>query len=203
MTLLKTIFATFGSLLKLLKLGAIFSPFLWIFAKLGGILSFIPGGSILGIFGAIFNGILWVLKWVLADFLDGWKEPQRLVARMICFALMLGIGVYCGIKYDGEKAAQIEARLNKMVADIKKDDDANKSKLSVALKAKADAEAKERALAAQPPPAPAVVAPTAAVQAPAAPDVIAPVPAAPAKRLRHAKSKDSSKNGGSWVSRFW
>lgn len=209
MTLLKTILATFGSLFKVLKFASILAPFAWFFSKFSALFSFLPGGSIMGIIGGIFSAIGWVFKWMLADFLDGWKEPQRLVARLICFMIMLGVGVYCGIKYDGERAQVAEARLNKTISDLKVADDTNKSKLSAALAAKAKAEAAERALAQAPPPTTPVAPPAVTVTPPATSPADAatnPPGAAPAdtpKRVRHAKSKNSSKDGGSWVSRFW
>lgn len=204
MTLLKTIWSVFSKLLSLLKLGFLFAPFLWVFSKLAAVLKFVPGGSFLGIFSGIFSAFTWFFKWAGADFIDGFKQPQRMVARIICFAIMLGIGVYCGMRYDDARVAQVTATLDKMVADLKKANTDDQAKLNAALAAKRQAEQdalRARAAVVAPQPAPAAVAP-AAPTAPAAAASAAPAPAAQPKRVHHPKNDKGAAGQSSWMHWF-
>lgn len=132
-------------------------PFL---AKLGGLskwfsplLSFVPGGQVLaaigGVFSAIASAIGWLITWVCADLADGLKEPQRLLVRMICFLLMLGVGAYGGIQYKAHKdAVQLETAREE-IHTLKQErinaDRISKANAAAAIAAGERAEAAERA----------------------------------------------------------
>lgn len=158
-------------MLALLK----FLPFL---AKLGALskwFAFIPGGQIVAIVGAVFGLVVKFVGWLLADIMDAFKEPQRLVVRVLCGLVILGVGVHQGIKWSEGKVHAARAEVAAIKADLRQKDQ-DDAKLAAAAKA-AREEAAHKALA-----APAAVAPV--VADPAA------VPGVQPKRAGKPKHKE-------------
>ena len=127
-------------------------PFLSKLSAISGWLSFIPGGQILGIIGSIFGLAASFVQWLLADIADAFKEPQRLLVRLVCMFAILAFGVYEGVRIDAHHVVQARAERDqwkaahaKLMEDVKKADADAKEKLKGALAAKTAAEKAETA----------------------------------------------------------
>ena len=109
------------------------------------ILAFIPGGQVFAVIGGIIGWIgqafAWFVTWLFADIADGFKQPQRVVVRFACFAVVLAVGVWFGIRHDGDKVEQArgETRALQTLWNERDQDDARKAR-----DAKAQREAAER-----------------------------------------------------------
>lgn len=87
------------------------------FSKLGAISSlfaFIPGGQIIaaagGILSTVFSFLGWCLQWLFKDISDAFKEPQRLVVRLLCGLIVFVVGGVSGMHHQERRdATQITA----------------------------------------------------------------------------------------------
>lgn len=102
---------------------------------------FMPGGWILSALSSVFSIVTTFLGWLMADIADAFKEPHRLIVRVVCGMLILGMGVHIGHNDRDEEVKKWRRAHAQLMEDARKADADNKTKLAVALKAKADAEA--------------------------------------------------------------
>lgn len=155
-------------------------PFLAKLASISKWFAFIPGGQIIAVVGTAISALLGFVasfcKWLLADIVDAFKEPQRLVVRVLCGLVVLGVGVHQGIKWDAKKVDAARAETAAIKADLRKQEKEDAA-LATAAKA-AREEAARRALAAPV----AQPAPVAAADPAPAPVGMQPKRPAPAKR---------------------
>lgn len=133
-------------------------PFLAKFAGFAKWFSWLPGGQIIGILGSIAGLVVSFFRWLVRDIEDAFKEPQRLLVRLVCFLAVLAIGVHQGIKWDARYVAQAryETKLaqeqterwraahQELLDAAKAIDGQDKTKHQKAVAAKLKAEAAER-----------------------------------------------------------
>ncbi len=134
-------------------------PFLAKFAGIAKWFTWLPGGSVLGIIGGLFGLIVSFFRWLVRDIEDAFKEPPRIVVRLVFGLVMLGVGVHQGIKWDADKVAAAHRRVQladdqterwrvahqQLLDKAKTIDQDDKQKHQKALAAKLKAEADERA----------------------------------------------------------
>ena len=118
----------------------------------------IPGARVAAFFGAICNGVMWLVKWTLADLFDGFREPQRGIVRLICFLLVLGIGVYGGIRMSQDEVNEARTELAKVTNALREKDQEDERKAAAAIAARKEAERLAHEAANRPTPAAAVPA---------------------------------------------
>lgn len=134
-------------------------PFLARFAGVAKWFSWLPGGQLIGIAGALAGLVVSFFRWLVRDIEDAFKEPQRLLVRLACLLAVLAVGVHQGIEWDAHKVDAAQARAkqskddadkwqaahNKLLADAKKVDADDKQRHDKAMAAKLKAESDERA----------------------------------------------------------
>lgn len=152
------------------------------FFSLSGLSAIPVIGPILGIIGQGIGLVFSFLRWLFKDIEDAFKEPQRLLVRLVCLLAVLAFGVHEGVRWDAHKVLQARASRDewkaahaKLIEEAQKADDENKGKLAEALKAKVAAEKAASDFK------------TTVAAAPAAPERVRPV-----RRPAPAASKDGA-----------
>ncbi len=164
-------------------------PFLGKLSFLSKFFAFIPGGQIIAIVGSVFGLIASAIKWLLADIVDAFKEPQRLVVRVLCGLAILGVGVHQGIKWDRHKVDEARAEVAAIRTDLRKKDTDDAQRAAAARAAREAAERSVRQT-------PTVLV----VPAPATAPAIAGPPAPPVQRVRKRPDAPSTNKPGEGVS---
>lgn len=134
-------------------------------------------GAVIGAAASVLSAVIQIVstfvKWLFNDIADAFKEPHRLVVRVVCGFIILGIGVHMGHRDKEDEVIKWKTAHRQLLKDAEIADAKNKDLLKSALAAKAAAEAR-------------VVAPAA----------VAPAGVRPVKRAASRKND----NGGSGLS---
>lgn len=141
------------------------------------LLGFVPGGGIVSLLGSIFSVVAKLIGWLVSDIADAFKEPHRLVVRVLCGLAILGVGIKMGHEDKAKEVVKWRSAFEKVLKDAEIADAKNKADVASALKAGRDAVAAERAKIAAEKSGTAVAAP------------------APAKRVRSKQRAAKNSNG--------
>ena len=100
------------------------------------LLSFIPGGQILGIFSAVAKFVSALIRAVVDAVTVALANP----AVFLIVAAGFGFGLYEGIRWDAHKVAVAQGKINAIHAEWKQANETNKRDVDAALAARKEAE---------------------------------------------------------------